>query len=1603
MKKFFYLLGIASLLLSGCYKDEINELQKEMDDLENIEIASLQDQVKKVTASIGTLEGLSAELKEYINKLTEASAALKGDIDAVNQKLVQVETTLQAEIDNNKAEIINRLESAKSSLERQLTDVNTVLSNLQEKSAALEQRIADLKTYADNTYADKTWVEGTFATLEAQNALIEDIEAVKANILTLTSSIAQIEANVRTMVGEKLAELTSSLEGQLQDAVLKVTEGYTAAIAAAKDDVTSAYTAEIASKISDSETGIKNWITDQLKAYYTVSAAEAQIAVFQALLGNVPQGKSLQEEIDQLIVDFGTTKESIIETYKQIISEKIEAKASELSSALQQKVDEINTTISGLQLNYNELSAKVSDLLGRMGTLEGEMEEAQAELERLEGLLTELQTSFSSFIEGYSGTNLATIVAELQKKIDECASGIATNTANISELTKTITTLQENIQTLLDLEKQLTTAQTNITSLQAFINGYGEGKDFTTLSALVTYLEGLIEKCAKASDLDKLEAIVGDANSGLVKQVDDLNTSLTNINSAIDAINTFIGPQESGATLASLLAALQTKIDECLNKETTISGDISALLARIEVIEGYAEEIEDLGERITAAESDIDSIKAFLEDKPDGTLKQLLEGIQAQIDALTTAGETAQQNIQTMIDAIKAILYGTGEGNTPEDPAEGTLMYRITQLENQLVAGKFQSIAFVPTIQDGSAIMSPTIEGEGKDAKVVKYSGTFNFLVRPADIAGLLTNAFDLRWVSTPETKTVTDYGYAFSDVTIKEFNKTTGVFVVLAEITNDHSNFELFEGGASAALFVNIPKSETTPAIEFTSKFIPISVPSDKVSPSESYWQFPCMKVNPGDLTKEITITTKGPGPKKIEYCSLKEQKDGSWIGGKDDWLKMEYADNDKKLTFTAKENTSIESRLETVVIRFKKDQIISITLSQEAFSHKFTKIEYGTSKEEKDLKELTAEKDNKRYLPYSAAESTWILKVTTNDNEKKWKVVTTGMAKWLTIDETELELGYLSVKAAEKEEKNPDIRSTEFYLESATGDKCVIVATQSNTEQNLTFKKKDGSVIDIKNDIEISPSGETIEIDVEGDPAGNDWTVSGGSELTWFSWEKIETSTRAYVKVKAIANTDVNRQVTLDFRSNTGKEYALTFTQAKDEEVIVVKTKKILISSDGTQFKRDDDDWAVIPDDGFREEITYGGNYDDWSLEYTKGLGTISWKTHTTTDTETHKGPHKSTQNNKTYVVTKAEANKTDKVKTCTIYIYSKTKKYTETIEVEQQAYVPLTGVSLNKTEIYLAIGSSYTLVPTVNPTNASVSSITWFSNKKQVVVSRDGKVTVNEDIPTGSATITCTAKDIYNKEVSATCTVKMVVAATSVSISPTSATVGIGSTTTLTATVSPNNATDKSVTWSSSDNSIATVDENGVVTGVKVGFATITCTANGGKDVKNTCSVTVKDVYSKVTGSTVDPNKDYLVVFDTQETKKVFNKTVSEGKGGATDITIGNDGTIASTGTINGYAVKFIKHSTDNTYAIQVGTKYLSALRSGSGRSTQTITLLSDSPVYHTIAYSNSVLKISCKCSDGTTVCLCYDTDNSAFRYTAENNYNKDKKMAISLYAK
>lgn len=159
----------------------------------------------------------------------------------------------------------------------------------------------------------------------------------------------------------------------------------------------------------------------------------------------------------------------------------------------------------------------------------------------------------------------------------------------------------------------------------------------------------------------------------------------------------------------------------------------------------------------------------------------------------------------------------------------------------------------------------------------------------------------------------------------------------------------------------------------------------------------------------------------------------------------------------------------------------------------------------------------------------------------------------------------------------------------------------------------------------------------------------------------------------------------------------------------------------------------------------------------------------------------------------------------------------------------------ITLSETSVELKKGETKTLVATVLPAETVDKTVTWTSSDEAIAtVDENGVVTA---VKSGSAVIT--AKCGIAK---ATCQVDVEYEPTNVTVSPTKLTLSVGETKSVTATVTPSKVKDKTVTWTSSNEVVATVDQNGQVTGVAAGYATVTATIG---QLHADCEITVEAI--------------------------------------------------------------------------------------------------------------------------------------------------------------
>ena len=169
-----------------------------------------------------------------------------------------------------------------------------------------------------------------------------------------------------------------------------------------------------------------------------------------------------------------------------------------------------------------------------------------------------------------------------------------------------------------------------------------------------------------------------------------------------------------------------------------------------------------------------------------------------------------------------------------------------------------------------------------------------------------------------------------------------------------------------------------------------------------------------------------------------------------------------------------------------------------------------------------------------------------------------------------------------------------------------------------------------------------------------------------------------------------------------------------------------------------------------------------------------------------------------------------------------------------------IPVNKIILNPTNITMKVGDVEQISSKVEPESATERDLVWSSSDSSVAsVDENGVI---KGLKEGTVTITVKTKD--GKVVSTSIVTVEKIKVDKIVLSPTSMTLNVGESNKITATVKPDNAADKEIVWSSSDPSIATVDSNGKVTGLKEGTVTITAKTKDGK-VVSTSTVTVKAI--------------------------------------------------------------------------------------------------------------------------------------------------------------
>jgi len=470
--------------------------------------------------------------------------------------------------------------------------------------------------------------------------------------------------------------------------------------------------------------------------------------------------------------------------------------------------------------------------------------------------------------------------------------------------------------------------------------------------------------------------------------------------------------------------------------------------------------------------------------------------------------------------------------------------------------------------------------------------------------------------------------------------------------------------------------------------------------------------------------------------------------------------------------------------------------------------------------------------------------------------------------------------------------IKLDKYQLTITEGDKATLTATvlpDNATNKNVSWTSSNEKVATVSNTGEVTavaPGKATITVTAEDGAKTTKCEVTIEKRIY-----QVETITLDQTSLEIVEGDKATLTATVKPDNAT---YKGIIWSSSDEKVATIKDGEITAVAPGTatitaKAEKDDRSALCVVTVSKRVYPVESVSLDKTSLELTEGDKTTLTATVLPENASNKNVAWTSSDEKVATVSANGEVTAVAPGKAAiTVTTEDGVKTAKCEVTVNKRIY-PVESVFLDKTSLELTEGDKATLTATVLPDNATNKNVSWSSSdEKDATVSANGEVTA---VAPGKAAITVTTEDGAK---TAKCEVtinKRIYPVESVSLDKTSLELTEGDKATLTATVLPNNATNKNVSWSSSDEKVATVSTTGEVTAVAPGKAAITVTTeDGAKTAK--CELTVKAKTIHVESITLNKTElrlERLDRYTLTATVKPDNATNKEVKWTSSDETI------------------------------------------------------------------------------------------------------------------
>lgn len=348
-------LPLCLLMSFGCadYSQDIDNIHKRLDAMEDNQIATIESQVVSVNSSISNFEKADADLKEMIANLQKTAGKFEKTISENGESISALKTGLEKAVEDlknsdradkeyvldslgkAKAMLLALLESEKTELNGKLTSINNTISYLQKKDAELEKKITDLRIYIDKELKEtKDWANATFMTLDQYNAIVDQLGGIEGEIAGLKTSMTNLgtrltekySKDLKTAsdgVKSRLGEEVDGLNDRIDKVVSDITKAYTDAIATFREEMEKWWNESLKKAIDESEASMKSWVNSTLDGYWTIARTKDSL-------------KALNDDI-----------ENQLEAQKKLLNDLISENAGDIT-ALEDRLKKVNDDLKAL-------------------------------------------------------------------------------------------------------------------------------------------------------------------------------------------------------------------------------------------------------------------------------------------------------------------------------------------------------------------------------------------------------------------------------------------------------------------------------------------------------------------------------------------------------------------------------------------------------------------------------------------------------------------------------------------------------------------------------------------------------------------------------------------------------------------------------------------------------------------------------------------------------------------------------------------------------------------------------------------------------------------------------------------------------------------------------------------------------------------------------------------------------------------------------------------------------------------------------------------------------------------------------------------------------